>query len=116
MLGLSKRQSFTSIPFPSKVHMLHGSRIMDCLFESSPDYAGVTGLFPVSLTPHDDTSSAVIISFASGSRALTTGAPASKPMEVYGAGLPWHDGSLLPCSEGSPLTVACTLELILLRV
>lgn len=91
--------------------MLHGSRIMDCLFESSPDYAGVTGLFPVSLTPHDDTSSAVIISFASGSRALTTGGPASKPLEVYDAGLPWHDDSLLPCSGESPLTVACTFKI-----
>ena len=87
MLGLSKRQSFTSMPLPSKVHVLHGSRMMDCLFESSPDYAGVTGLFPVSLTPHDDISAAVIISFASGSRALTTGVPASIPLQVYGAGL-----------------------------
>lgn len=73
VVGLSSGLSGTNESSPGQVHLLHGSRVVDCLYESPPEYPGVTGIFPVSLTSQDDTTAAVIISFASGSRALTTG-------------------------------------------
>ena len=73
VVGLSCRPSRTNEPVPAYVHVLHGSRVTDCLYESAPEYTGVTGLFPASLTSQDDATVAVVISFASGSRALTTG-------------------------------------------
>ena len=80
VLGLSTPCSHAGKALPSRLHVLHGSRVMDCLFESSPDYAGVTGLFPIAMTPHEGaTTAAVIISFASGSRALTAGGDARAP-------------------------------------
>lgn len=89
VLALSQRQSYTDEPIPSKLHMLHGSRVMDCLYESSPDYAGVTGLFPVSLNTQDDMTAAVVISFASGSRALTTGVHVTLTLPLAQACFHW---------------------------
>ena len=80
VVGLSPGRSCTREPTPGQVHVLHASRVMDCLYESPPDYAGVTGLFPVSLTSQDDATAAVVISFASGSRALTTGLHCMLPL------------------------------------
>ena len=80
VLGLSTPRPHAGKALPSRLHVLHGSRVMECLFESSPDYAGVTGLFPVATTAHEAaTTAAVIISFASGSRALTAGGDAKAP-------------------------------------
>ena len=80
VLGLSTRRSHADKALPSRPHVLHGSRVMECLFESSPDYAGVTGLFTVAMTAHEGaTTAAVIISFASGSRALTAGGDGRVP-------------------------------------
>ena len=77
VLGLSTPRAHAGKALPSRLHALHGSRVMECLFESSPDYAGVTGLFPVAMTAHEGaTTAAVIISFAAGSRALTAGGDA----------------------------------------
>lgn len=74
VVGLSPGLFSAKEPIPGQVHVLHGSRVMNCLYKSVPDYGGVTGLFPVSLTlQEDDATAAVVISFASGSRALTTG-------------------------------------------
>ena len=73
VVGLSPGVSGADEAVPGQVHLLHGSRVADCLYESPPEYPGVTGIFPVSLTSQDDTTAAVVISFASGSRALTTG-------------------------------------------
>ena len=80
VLGLSTHRSSAGKALPGRLHVLHGSRVMDCLFESAPDYAGVTGLFPVATTVQEGaTTAAVIISFASGSRALTAGGAAGDP-------------------------------------
>ncbi len=73
VIGLSPGVFRANETTPGQVHLLHGSRVVDCLYESPPEYPGVTGIFPVSLTSQDDTTAAVVISFASGSRALTTG-------------------------------------------
>ena len=77
VLGLSTPRAHAVKALPRRLHVLHGSRVMECLFESSLDYAGVTGLFPVAMTAHEGaTTAAIIISFASGSRALTAGGDA----------------------------------------
>ena len=81
VLGLSVPRSHAGEALPSRLHVLHGARVMECLFESLPDYAGVTGLFPVATTAQEGaTTAAVIISFASGSRALTAGGDARAPI------------------------------------
>ena len=84
VLGLSPGLFTAKEPIPGQVHVLHGSRVMNCLHKSAPDYAGVTGLFPVSLTlQEEDATVAVVISFASGSRALTTGVAAHTPPDPH---------------------------------
>ena len=80
VLGVSIPHPHAGKALPSRLHVLHGARVMERLFESSPDYAGVTGLFPVATTAQEGaTTAAVIISFASGSRALTAGRDARAP-------------------------------------
>ena len=66
---------------PGALHVLHGCQVMDMLFKSPAEYQGVTGLWSVPVAPADITSALVIISFTSGSRAMTAGAktPVQRP-------------------------------------
>ncbi len=46
------------------------------MFESGPDYGGATGLWAIAARPCDAVHALVVLSFVSGSRALSiTGAP-----------------------------------------
>lgn len=65
--------SGTSPTSAGSLHVLHGSEVVDTLFQSGPDYEGVTGLWSIPLRPAEVCSAFIIISFASGSRAMTAG-------------------------------------------
>lgn len=58
---------------PSALHVLHGCQVLDMLFKSPAEYEGVTGLWSIPIGPADITSALVVMSFASGSRAMTAG-------------------------------------------
>ena len=47
---------------------------LEVLYESEPDYSGVLGLWSLSTFPGATADALMILSFASGSRALSTGA------------------------------------------
>lgn len=66
--------SGTSPTASGSLHVLHGSQVVDTLFQSAPDYQGVTGLWAIPMTPTEVCAALIIISFASGSRAMTAGA------------------------------------------
>lgn len=53
--------------------MLHGGQVLDTLYECPADNQGITGLWSIPIRPADVTSVLVIISFVSGSRAMTAG-------------------------------------------
>lgn len=70
--------SGTSPTSAGSLHVLHSSEVVDTLFQSGPDYEGVTGLWSIPLRPAEVCSAFIIISFASGSRAMTAGTRMSK--------------------------------------
>lgn len=45
--------------------------VPEAVFESGPDYGGVTGLWALAARPGDDSHAAVVLSFVSGSRTLS---------------------------------------------
>ena len=45
--------------------------VPETVFESGPDYGGVTGLWALSARPGDESHAAVVLSFVSGSRTLS---------------------------------------------
>jgi hypothetical protein len=45
--------------------------VPEAVFESGPDYGGVTGLWALSARPGDESHAAVVLSFVSGSRTLS---------------------------------------------
>ncbi len=55
------------------VHVMHDGLVVESLFRSPAIYQGVTGLWSIPFTPADASSALIIISFASGSRAMTAG-------------------------------------------
>lgn len=58
---------------PGALHVLHGTQVLDTLLMSPPEYQGVTGLWSIPVAPSVATSALVVISFASGSRAMAAG-------------------------------------------
>lgn len=55
------------------VRVMHGGLVVESLFTSPANYEGVTGLWSIPFAPSDASSALIIISFASGSRAMTAG-------------------------------------------
>ena len=54
--------------------MISPNPVLEVVYESAPNYAGLSGLWAVTARPGDVAHSLLVISFASGSRALSTGA------------------------------------------
>ncbi len=55
--------------------MLSPTPSPETVFQSEPDYLGVTGLWALPARPADATDALLVLSSVSGSRALSTGAP-----------------------------------------
>ena len=53
--------------------MLSPNPVLEVVFQSAPDFAGVSGLWALAACPGDAAHSLLLLSFASGSRALSTG-------------------------------------------
>lgn len=53
--------------------------VPETVFESGPDYGGVTGLWAVAARPADAAHALVVVSFVSGSRALSTAGTQAQP-------------------------------------
>jgi hypothetical protein len=87
--------------------------VPEAVFESGPDYGGVTGLWALSAWPGDESHAAVVLSFVSGSRTLSiAGAHSSLSSWRCSAdrlcrGLPTLDEFRLP-----PLSQTCVFQCI----
>ena len=51
--------------------MAYPRPVPETVFESSPDYGGVTGLWALSARPGDESHAAAVLSFVSGTRTLS---------------------------------------------
>ena len=66
------------------VRVMHAGLVVESLFKSPANYHGVTGLWSIPFAPADASSAVIIISFASGSRAMTAGAASGQQLFIAG--------------------------------
>jgi hypothetical protein len=78
------------------LHVLHGSHATELLYAGEPSRQGITGLWSLPAAPGEAAAALVVISFASGSRAMTAGAPPD--LDLTPPGSAWSSSV---CSQGA---------------
>ncbi|BDA43226.1 probable pre-mRNA-splicing factor rse1 at N-terminal half [Coccomyxa sp. Obi] len=90
------------------MRVMHAGLVVETLFKSPANYQGVTGLWSIPFAPADASSALIIISFASGSRAMTAGSTLSDVTDLID--LECNSQTLAAGSIGNLLAVQVTSE------